>query len=317
MYCLPKGSGERERWLKSIPLDNIPQSKDTVVCETHWPINFEKGLVYGKYRPAVPPVFNCIPKSLVPTIISKKRVTQRAISSKRNLAVDELDEFTKTNLVAKFDVEVLLRKINLTLFHFQVISFVSDSSIVIQSLNIKSGIELFSLNWHSNFKFDCYHLGVRYFIPSLSQNKIVKMNRWSVLNEAINYLSKVETSNKNKVLSDYRAAMFSASSVGSKVYSPATLIRDFEYFSCFRASYELFRRDHHLPSVRTLTKITSKINNLQSFHFVRIVLDSLQDQQRQVVLLMMKFMSSQVCVITKEKILAKHRITLKNWPLLF
>ena len=79
--------------------------------------------------------------------------------------------------------------------------------------------------------------------------------------------------------------MSSASSVGSIVYSPATLIRAFEYFSCSSASYELFRRDHHLPSVRTLTRITSKINNLQSFHFVRTVLDSLQDQQRQVVLL--------------------------------
>ena len=193
--------------------------------------------------------------------------------------------FTKTDLVAKFDVEVLLRKINSTLFHSQVISFVSDSSIVIQASNIKSGIPLFSLNWHSNFKFDCYHLGVRYFILSLSQNKIVKINRCSVLEEAINYLSKVETSHKNEVLNDYRNAMSSASSVGSIVYSPATLIRAFEYFSCSRASYELFRRDHHLPSVRTLTRITSKINNLQSFHFVRTVLDSLQDQQRQVVLL--------------------------------
>ena len=227
--------------VKSILCDNISQSKDTVVCEKHWPINFEKVFVYGKYQPAVPPtVFNCIPKSLVPITISKKRVTQRAISSKRNLAVDELDEFTKTDLVAKFDVEVLLKKINLTLFHSQVISFVSDSSIVIQSSNIKSGILLFSLNWHSNFKFDCYHLGIRYFIPSLSQNKIVKMNRWSVLEEAINYLSKVETSHKNEVLNDYRDAMFSASSVGSIVYSPATLIRAFEYFSCSRASLSFF-----------------------------------------------------------------------------
>ena len=82
MYRLPKDSEERERWLKSIPCDNMPQSKNTVVCEKHWPINFEKVLVYGKYRPAVPPtVFNYIPKSLVPTTISKKRVTQRAISS--------------------------------------------------------------------------------------------------------------------------------------------------------------------------------------------------------------------------------------------
>ena len=223
MYHLPKDSEERERWLKSIPRDNIPQSKDIVLCEKHWPINFEKVLVYGKYRPAVPPtVFNCIPKSLVPTTISKKRVTQRAISSKRNLTVDELDEFTKTDFVAKFDVEALLKKVNSTLFRSQVISFVSNSSIVIQSSNIKSGIPLFTLNRHNNFKFDCYRLGVRYFNPSLSQNKIVKMNRWSVLEEAFNYLSKVETSHKNEVLNDNRDAMSSASSVGSIVYSPAT-----------------------------------------------------------------------------------------------
>ena len=211
-------------------------------------------------------------------------MSQRAISSKRNLAVNELDEFTKTDLVTKFGVEVLLRKINFTLFHSQVISFVSDSSIVIQSSNIKSGIPLFSLNWHSNFEFDCYYLGVRYFIPSLSQIKIVKMNRRSVLEEAINYPSKMETSHKNQMLNDYRDAMSSASSVGSIIYSPATLIQAFEYFSCSRASYELFCRDLHLPSVRTLIRITPKINNLQSFHFVRTVLDSLQDQQRQVVL---------------------------------
>ena len=95
------------------------------------------------------------------------------------------------------------------------------------------------------------------------------------------------------LLNDYRDAMSSASSIGSRVYSPATLIQAFEYFSCSRAAYVLFRRDHHLPSVRTLTRITSKINNLQSFHLVRTVLNSLQDQQGQVDLLMMKFMSSQ------------------------
>ena len=118
MYCLPKDSEERERWLKLIPRDNIPQCKDTVICEKHWPINFEKVLVYGKYRPAVPPtVFNCIPKSLVPTTISKNGVTQRAISSRGNLAVDELDEFTKTDLVAKLDVEMLFRE-KLTQLYF-------------------------------------------------------------------------------------------------------------------------------------------------------------------------------------------------------
>ena len=58
------------------------------------------------------------------------KVKERNLADKRNLADDELDEFTKTDLVAKFDVEVLFEKISSTLFHSQVISFEGESSIV-------------------------------------------------------------------------------------------------------------------------------------------------------------------------------------------
>lgn len=286
MYRLPKDSEERERWLKAIPRDNIPQGKDTVVCEKHWPANCEKVLVYGKYRPVLPPsVFDCLPKSLVPTCISKKRVTQKATSSKRNFAVDELDEFTKADTISNFDVDLLIKKVNTKSFPSSVISFASDDNIVIQSTNFNSGIPLFSIIWHSNFKFDCYHIGIKCFIPALTQNKIVKLNRWSILEEALNHLSMMEKNHKSNVLNEYRDAMSSASSVGSRIYPPAALIRAFEYFSCSRATYELFRNDHHLPSVRTLTRLTSKVNNMHNFDFLKSVLDNLPNQQKQIILL--------------------------------
>ena len=42
VYRLPKDEDEREWWLKAIPNANIKVSKDTVICEEHWPKCFEK-----------------------------------------------------------------------------------------------------------------------------------------------------------------------------------------------------------------------------------------------------------------------------------
>ena len=33
---------ERKRWIQSIPRDNIPDTKDTVVCEDHFPEGYDK-----------------------------------------------------------------------------------------------------------------------------------------------------------------------------------------------------------------------------------------------------------------------------------
>ena len=63
------------------------------------------------------------------------------------------------------------------------------------------------------------------------------------------------------------------------------LVRAFEYFSCSRAAYELFRKDHQLPSVKTLTRITSRVNNTENLGFLKKVLDVSPNQQKQVVLL--------------------------------
>ena len=38
---LPQNKEEREKWLKIIPRDKTPDSKNTVVCEKHWPKRYE------------------------------------------------------------------------------------------------------------------------------------------------------------------------------------------------------------------------------------------------------------------------------------
>ena len=49
--------------------------------------------------------------------------------------------------------------------------------------------------------------------------------------------------------------------VGEKNYSLEMFIRAFEYFALSRATYNRLRRDFQLPSISTLTHITSKVKN--------------------------------------------------------
>ena len=37
-FRLPRIPEERKKWLAVIPKDIIPDKKDTVVCERHWPV---------------------------------------------------------------------------------------------------------------------------------------------------------------------------------------------------------------------------------------------------------------------------------------
>ena len=47
---------ERERWLSIIPRDIIPDIKNAVVCEKHWPGNYLTKVDYGKERARHPPL---------------------------------------------------------------------------------------------------------------------------------------------------------------------------------------------------------------------------------------------------------------------
>ena len=50
--------------------------------------------------------------------------------------------------------------------------------------------------------------------------------------------------------------------VGEKKYEPATLVRAFEYFALSRTSYRQLCDDIELPSISTLTRLTSAIKNI-------------------------------------------------------
>ena len=130
------------------------------------------------------------------------------------------------------------------------VSFEQNKNVIVQSTIFVSGVPQFFIKVFNDFKFECYHDGVKCYIPSLSQNRITTLNRWSILDEAIKYLSSLEQSRKSLVLSEYREAISSVTDVGSKVYSPAMLIRAFQYYACSRSAYKIIRNDHQLPSAK-------------------------------------------------------------------
>ena len=58
------------------------------------------------------------------------------------------------------------------------------------------------------------------------------------------------------------------------------MIRAFEYFSISRSAYFRFRRDYELPSVDTLTRITSNVRNAGDDAFLNQIFGSLENRQK-------------------------------------
>ena len=91
---------ERERWLKVIPRDNIPDSKDTSVCEIHWPKGYPTIQVHRKVRPRDPPsIFPGVPKSMIPTPPTKPCPTSKTSLKVHGKKEDELTSFLQKDTI--------------------------------------------------------------------------------------------------------------------------------------------------------------------------------------------------------------------------
>jgi len=93
-----------------------------------------------------------------------------------------------------------------------------------------------------------------------------------------------EVGHKSTILIDQLLVM-GKKSVGKATYSPQTLTRAFDYFMTSRSLYNKLVEDYLLPSVRTLTRITSKTNNVDDTKFLKSVLENLPYQQRKCIIL--------------------------------
>ena len=279
---------ERQKWLKNIPRDNIPDHKDTVVCKRHFPPNFKTIVVHGRERPRSPPsVFTCVKYSLVPTPAPKRRSTKFASSSSRNSLPDELDAFRKMDNIHSFDhlkSEILEGKRKFTA---SIISYCCDDGIVVQSSDFEEGscIPRFLLKVFADFTYKAFHCGILCTIRSLSRCRMNLLNSWSKFEEAISFLNQMEKSVKKDVIMQQISAMGSLLHIGDKKYKPDMIIRAFEYFATSRSLYNRLRQDFELPDVTTLTRLTSKVDNCGDTDFLRNVFDAIDDKQRSCILL--------------------------------
>lgn len=285
-FRFPKDQEERARWVASIPRSNVPDGPDTVVCERHWPKDYPTTKVHGKDRPSEPPsVFNCVKPSLVPTPPPPKRTTVKV--SARHSQPDQLAEFNENDRVNDLSELLNLPSSDLNIINSEFTVFLHDRQLSISSVHYvpETGIPLFLLRLNDDFTFDAFHCGVKMSISFLSQNRVTKLNRLSLIEEAIRFLSSAEISHKQEVVHQLFDSM-GVTYVGNKKYSTESITRAFEYFSISRSLYERLRQDFELPSRSTLTRLTSRVKSLDDFTFMKTIFSNLPERQKDCVLLL-------------------------------
>ena len=76
-----------------------------------------------------------------------------------------------------------------------------------------------------------------------------------------------------------------AATVGKRMYSQELVVRAFQYFPTSRGLYNRRRIDYQLPSIKTLTRITSKVSALNETCFIRSVFNTVKENQKQYVIM--------------------------------
>ena len=143
-FRFPSDEEQIRLWKTAIPRnwDNTPITKNTVVCERHWPPNYEKYRHYGKERPVNPPcLFEGVPPSCI-TKVTVKRPTQKSSRDVRSIIPDEMDTFTLSDTLSF--TEILDGYAS---FLDGVVAFEEGirKSVIIQSTMIENGIPRFAL----------------------------------------------------------------------------------------------------------------------------------------------------------------------------
>lgn len=275
-----------ERWVKAIPNKDFVPTEHKGVCALHWPPGFETIRIGGHDVPKYPPsVWPHIPSSQVPTPPPPPRPTSRASSSVRTREEDQLSDFSAMDSVtfSQLKDKLFAPKKDLPA---PVITFLDDEDncLVVQSQKFVKGVPLFVLRVSNDQTFENFHMGVRCTINTLARNRITTLKSWSAVQECIRFLNTLEIDHKKQIIQEQLQAM-GTQQVGKALYTPDMIMRAFQYFAKSRSTYYRIREDFQLPSVQTLTRITSKVAKMDEASFGRAVFQSLQDRQRQCILL--------------------------------
>ena len=288
VFRFPSDVNEKLRWVACIPRvkqEKILTQKDPVVCSRHWPRDCRKTVVNGKSRPLDPPsIFHGVPLSVLPTPPAKPRSTTRTSATVRSTQEDELDAFKQSDSLTWESLKVNLSMKTRTLRH-PVNCFVVGNEVQwILSSEMVNGIPRYSIRINQDLSYDAFHLGIPCTITTLSRNRINKLDAWSTIDEVVRFLHQKENSHHEDILLEQMSNM-RPQKVGEKLYSPETIMRDFDYYAHSRSMYRKLRKDLKLPSERTLQTLTSKVSKVSDKIFVKSVFANVTGRQKKCVIL--------------------------------
>ena len=275
VYKFPKNEEEKELWRKAIPRSNLEITKYTAVCRKHWAEDCKMVVVHGKPRPIDPPsIFENIPRSCLTSPPPKARKTSSSSASVRNIKEDEILQFEKMDQLVFEDIPSKMAE------DMSVVTYKVNKNYHIQARQFHEGVPEFCVViQEKGLAFNVFHYGVSCSVPSLIKNKLYSCKTWSCLDEILRYVKARERELKVDVLMN-QLSVSGKKAVGKSIYSPEMIARAFEYFCISRSLYDRLRKDFQLPSIRTLTHITSKTSSVDDADFVKGVLQSLPDWQK-------------------------------------
>ena len=277
IYRLPAQPVQRQLWLSAVPGSKQQTwTTNSGICQLHWPDNYSTVKVFGKERPLNPPsVWPGVAASFIPAppaVAPPPRSTSKAIAETRNFSPDELNAFEDKDKATFSEITDQLLSGERKLPR-PVIAYKSgyDTLIIQSSDNLHEGIPCFIIKLQRNLRFETFNFGIKCNIKFLAKNRITSMNRWSIIENSVSSLYSMEIEHKKQVLLDTVSAM-SPQAVGERIFSATDCIRAFNYLATGRALYSQLCEDFMLPSISTLTNMTSKVSKLDEKAFINKVI---------------------------------------------
>lgn len=257
---------ERIRWIDALKeIDSRFQVKKfSVVCEKHWPTGYKSFPSKGRLRPCDPPsVF----------IVSK---TSKSLTPKLKPDQDDLPD--------SFTYQTLKKIINWKKHGGSIVLFEQNNSLYIQSTNFFNGVPSYLLIIHDSLQFETFHCGIKIYLPTMTRRRTSMIDKWSILDETLHCLSSFQQDNKVTALKEQISAM-SCVPVGQRIFTTDIIMKAFEYLSISRSLYSRLREDYKLPSVKTLTRLTTKVSKIEDENFLKRIFDSIDLHQKNCFLL--------------------------------
>ena len=143
----------------------------------------------------------------------------------RNFAQDELSTFLKKDKVTFAEIKEIIINNDRDL-GVPLVCFMIDNTLHLQSQVCSNGVPCFLIKITDNLHFETYYYGAKNNIPTISKNRVSKINTCSILEEILRYLKSLIPGKKEIVNHEHLASM-STQCVGTKIYFKKVIVRSF------------------------------------------------------------------------------------------